>query len=85
MKIQGEEFEKELAKVGSEEFEAALMAALEKTIDKVWNEKNKSADWSETDDLNGKLVPVKKLAEMFTFVMTSDLQHALAEEQRKAA
>jgi len=75
----------DITKIKEDKFEQALFGAIEHSMNKVWNEKHVGVEFSPSDDMGEKLVPVEKLTDVFTYTMTSDLDIALALEKNKLA
>lgn len=84
-KLSGDDLNPDITKIQDDQFEAALYAAIEATTNKVWNDKHQGVEFSPNDDLGGKVLPVERLTDVFSFVMTSDLEIALAQDRLKEA
>lgn len=84
-KLAGDDLHPDITKIKDDKFEAGLFAAIEASMNKVWNEKHLGQEFAPNDDLGGKVMPVERLTDVFSYVMTSELEIGLAQDRRKMA
>lgn len=54
-------------------------------MNQIWTEDHVGIEFAPTDTAKGKVLAVERLTDVFTYVMASDLDMAMAKDQAKIA